>query len=562
MLKNNKKRTGNRTLDAFSDIIIFGDDYHMSYFSTKSVLFLVPSNRCNEDFDKISKFLSILEKSGVGKIIYDVHKKENEAGRNGYNPFDMFAMIVYCFAKFNGHLREIEDLCLFDLRVMYIMGQQEPDHSVIGKFINKYIVPYQYEIFTIITKAIIEEFNLDITDQFLDGTKIEANANKYKFVWKPTTHHKNLDKKIKELLIEMGYEIADNSLIKSSKVYEILKDYIAKENIKIDSIPNGKGKRLTIEQRNYKKCYQYLIKLLEYEEKERICGKNRKSYYKTDHDATAMVLKEDYYSKTSRDFHAAYNVQVMVSAGIITMYGVFQDRDDHYTFIPMNDLYFKYYGKYPKNECDDSGYGIYINYKYMKEHNIGNYVKFQSWNGESSGKNPQLFYTFTDGIMCLNGCIGKEISFNSKYHQRNKEGKLYKFIGCNKCHYSYKCKARLKRQDENYRVVELNQDYELLKEEARTNLQSPKGIEIRINRSIQVEGTFGQLKQNMQYVRIRRRGMEKVSCEIMLMCLGRNIRKLFTLLDSQEIKNKYWEAPADLENEKFPFPKQKELKQN
>ncbi len=48
----------------------------------------------------------------------------------------------------------------------------------------------------------------------------------------------------------------------------------------------------------------------------------------------------------------------------------------------MNDLYFKYCGEYPKNECNDSGYGIYINYKYMEKHNIGNYVKFQSWNGE------------------------------------------------------------------------------------------------------------------------------------------------------------------------------------
>lgn len=69
---------------------------------------------------------------------------------------------------------------------------------------------------------------------------------------------------------------------------------------------------------------------------------------------------------------------------------------------------------------------------------------------------------------------------------------------------------------------------------------SPKGIEIRINRSIQVEGTFGQIKQNMQYIRIRRRGIDKVSCEIMLMCLGRNIRKFFTLLNNNEIKSHYW----------------------
>ena len=56
-----------------------------------------------------------------------------------------------------------------------------------------------------ITQTIIDEFNLDISDEYLDGTKIEANANKYKFVWKPTKFHKKLDIKIKDLLIEMGY---------------------------------------------------------------------------------------------------------------------------------------------------------------------------------------------------------------------------------------------------------------------------------------------------------------------------------------------------------------------
>ena len=117
-----------------------------------------------------------------------------------------------------------------------------------------------------------------------------------------------------------------------------------------------------------------------------------------------------------------------------------------------------------------------------------------------------------------------------------------------------------KNRDKDYRIVELNPDYELLKEKARINLLNPKGIEIRINRSIQVEGTYGQLKQNMQYVRIRRRGLEKVSCEIMLMCLGRNVRKFFALLDSGNVKSKYWEKFDDLKSEKLPFPKQKKKK--
>ena len=299
---------------------------------------------------------------------------------------------------------------------------------------------------------------------------------------------------------------------------------------------------------------------MEYEEKEQICGENRNSYYKTDKDATAMVLKKDYYSKLSHDFHAGYNVQTFVSSGLITIYGVFQDRSDYHTFIPMNNLFYEYYGFFPENECADSGYGIYINYKYIKEHNIGNYVKFQQWQGEASGKKHQLFYIFTDGVLCLNACIGEEISFDKYHHQRNKDGKLYKFTGCNECNYSYKCKKMLKNKEDDFRFIELIQDYELLKEQARANLLSPKGIEIRVNRSIQVEGTFGQIKQNMHYIRIRRRGIEKVSCEIMLMCLGRNIRKFFTLLDSDEIKSNYWKKTDNLKREIFPFPKQKKKK--
>ena len=526
----------------------------MEYFNTKRPIFIVPSNKCCEEFDKIDKFLKILNKSEIGSIIKKVQKK---VGRKGYDPFNLVATTIYCFSKFKSTVREIENLCQFDIRVIYLMEQEQPSHNVIKDCINRYILPYQYEIFTSITKAIITELNIDIDTEYNDGTKIEANANKYKFVWKPTTYHKKLDIKIKELLLKMEIEIKDKNLIKSFQFNELIKEYVVRENIDINSIPTGKGKRLTKEQRNYKLAYQYLIKLLEYEEKEEICGKNRNSYYKTDKDATAMVLKKDYYSKTSHDFHAGYNIQVMVSSGIITMYGVFQNRDDFYTFIPMNNLYYKYYEEYPKNECADSGYGMYENYQYMKDHNIKNYVKHSTWSGEADGKRPQLFYTFDDGVMCLNTCIGEEISFSSIRHQRYKNSKLYKFIGCNNCNYSYICKKNLKNKNNDYRLYELIPEYELLKEEARKNLQSPKGIEIRINRSIQVEGTFGQIKQNMQYTRIRRRGLEKVSCEIMLICLGANIRKYFSSLDGKKIKSNYWNIPSNLKEEKFPFPKQK-----
>ena len=534
----------------------------MEYFSIKRPLFIVPSEKCNAEFKKIDKFMDLLEKSGVWKILKYVKSNDKKCkGRNRYNPYNLFAAIIYCFANFNATLREIEEKFIFDLRVIYIVEGNEPNHSTIGNFINTYIVPYQYEIFTCINKEIIKELSLDISDNYIDGTKIEANANKYKFVWKPTKFHNKLDIKIKELLNKIEYEYSKEP-VTADEFNAILKQYAIDNNLVITNIPNGRGKRLAQEQRNYKTGYEYLVKLVEYEEKERICGENRNSYFKTDHDATAMVLKEDYYSKLSHDFHAGYNVQVMVSSLLIVMYGVFQDRADTNTLIPMNELYFKYYGKYPINECDDAGYGNYKNYKYINEHSINNYIKFQNWEGEATGKNPQFFYTFDDGVMCLNANIGEEVPFDYYHRRKNKDGILYKFTGCNNCNYSYKCKAKLKEEnrDTDYRYYELIPEYELLKEEVRNNLLSPKGIEIRINRSIQVEGTFGQIKNNMNYDRIRRRGLKKVSAEVMLMSLGVNIRRYFASLDENRFKSNCWNTPADLKKEKFPTVKQKQKK--
>ncbi len=532
----------------------------MSYFTTHSGFFLVPLDTYDEELKKIDFLLHILEKSRIAEIIKSMHFKSEPSGRNRYNPYNLFSLIVFCFAFKKATLRDIEEMCKYDLRAMYLMDQETPSYKTIGEFINKVILPNTYEIFVAVTSAIIHELNLDINDQYLDGTKLEANANKYKFVWKPTKFHKRLDIKIKEFLETIHEHFDSRELIKSHVLFEKLNQFADRNNIDVQNIPSGKGKRRTKEQKIYLEGSNYLEKLLEYEEKERICGEKRNSYYKTDHDATAMALKTDYYSGHGSNLHAAYNVQFMVSSGIVTFFGTFQDRTDYYTLIPLLARYNKYYGKYPSNLCADSGYGIYDNYKYLKQNGIGNYIKMLSWNGESTGKRPQMFKLNenSDGFICLGGKEGRQIAFDSKNHQRKKKGKLYEFQGCNSCPYAYKCKEKMKKKDNDFKRVELIVEYEILKEEARKNLLSRKGIEIRVNRSIQAEGAFGQVKQNMGYVRFRRRGLERVNCEIMLVCLGRNIRKLFSWYEKKDIQSKYWTLSDEtIFEESFPVLKPK-----
>lgn len=169
----------------------------MRYFTINKQLFLVPTLDMVKEYEKIDKFMNLLENSGVGKIIENVKLRDEKCkDRNGYNPYNLLATIIYCFSKFKGTLKDIEDKCIFDVRVWYIMEGKTPDFSSFCLFINKYIVPHQYDIFTLINKQIIKELGLNIDDVYNDGTKFEANANKYKFVWKPTKFHQKLDNKI------------------------------------------------------------------------------------------------------------------------------------------------------------------------------------------------------------------------------------------------------------------------------------------------------------------------------------------------------------------------------
>ena len=58
------------------------------------------------------------------------------------------------------------------------------------------------------------------------------------------------------------------------------------------------------------------------------------------------------------------------------------------------------------------------------------------------------------------------------------------------------------------------------------NITTPKGVELRMNRSIQVEGAFGVLKQDYGFRRFLTRGKENVNTEMLLLCFAYNINKL------------------------------------
>lgn len=154
-----------------------------------------------EEQRKIDKFLLFLDNSGVGEIINRYIKNEiSKGGRPSCDYYRIFATILYGFAFDKCTLRELETACKIDLRYITLMEQTKVDYTTFSKFINKVIMPNEKEIFSKLCSQIKKEAEIEFDDAFIDGTKFEANANKYKFVWKPITYHKNISVKAYEII--------------------------------------------------------------------------------------------------------------------------------------------------------------------------------------------------------------------------------------------------------------------------------------------------------------------------------------------------------------------------
>lgn len=120
------------------------------------------------------------------------------------------------------------------------------------------------------------------------------------------------------------------------------------------------------------------------------------------------------------------------------------------------------------------------------------------------------------------------------------------------CEFAYMCRKNLKHKNDGKRFVELNPSYERLKDEARKLLLSPEGIRMRILRSIQSEGVFGIMKEDMSKVRFKRTGIRKAELEMMLFSCGFNVRKLFSFISGNTNALVKYELPEDTPGEEFP----------
>ena len=311
-------------------------------------------------------------------------------------------------------------------------------------------------------------------------------------------------------------------------IEEILKEYKKQLNIDESTFVHGKGCRKSTYQRKYETLKEYKEKLIGYAKHIEICGEKRGSYSKTDNSATFMRVKRDYMGNDQ--LLPAYNMQVAVCDEYIATVDVKQYASDMDCFVPLMEKFNEQYGRYPLYPVADAGYGSYNNYLDCEQHGMEKFMKFTMFEKETKDQkyrdNPYRAVNFLQDengtLICPNG--RKFIFKYEKHVKGNNYGRteeIYECENCENCKYKKDCCPKAK----NNRTIRLNRELTTIHEEVLRNLCSIQGALLCMNRSIQAEGTFGIIKNDKSYKRLRRKGLENVMLEFTLIACGFNLYK-------------------------------------
>ncbi len=104
------------------------------------------------------------------------------------NPKTMFKIVIYSCMERIYSSRDLARACRSDINFMWLLGDEKaPNHSEIARFRSKRLPFAAEDLFNQLVRKLGDMGEIKYEHLFIDGTKIEANANKYSFVWKKAT---------------------------------------------------------------------------------------------------------------------------------------------------------------------------------------------------------------------------------------------------------------------------------------------------------------------------------------------------------------------------------------
>jgi transposase len=467
----------------------------------------------------------------------ELYRAYSPRGRkSAAEPRVIFEVMVYGYLCGIYSTRKLEEACRKRVDFMWLLqGEPVPDYSTFARFRSGRTKEAVEDLFYQYVRNLDEMGETNHNEVFIDGTKIESAANRYTFVWRKTTekHLNKVKEQVREEFLSRG--IAGNVTLKK------LRSLVEREKSGIEFV-YGTGKRKSPEQRSWEKLNELLTKWEDYEKKLFTMGNTRNSYSKTDPDATFMHMKEDHMR--NGQLKPGYNVQIAVNSEYITGVAAFSNRTDSGTLQPFLKRLEQQHRKKYRDVTADAGYESLDNYVYLEENGQISFIKPINYEAQKTkkfkaqiGRRENMRYD--DQEDCYICAAGKKLEFRREITTISNQGRFhtmayYRCENCMDCPHRQAC---CKAKDDAPKEMKVSTELLRLSEQSERNITSPRGILLRINRSIQVEGAFGVLKHDRNFKRFLMRGRTNISTELYLLCFGYNLRKLWAKCNTGRLQS-------------------------
>ena len=441
------------------------------------------------------------------------------------SPTAMFKVLVYGNMEGKFCSSEIARACRRDINYMWLLGDEPaPDDDALNRFRGKKLCEAAEDLFYQLGKKLRELDEIRYENLFVDGTKFEANANKYTFVWRKSVgkHQSRLERNLTVIMAELsgryGWEeevMAEDGLCRL-------------EALQTEPFVYGRGRRKTQLQLDTEQLTEMIKRQGKYEKyNETFRGRN--SFSKTDPDATFMHMKGDHMRNAQ--LKPGYNVQFGVEGEYIVGVDISSERSDQLTMIPFIEKMEARHGAKYKGVTLDAGYESEENYTYFERKEQTCYIKPQNYERSKTRKfkndmnlrENMPYDAEKDEYTCQSGKKLRAVYTGKRKSKSGFESEItyYECESCEGCPYKKSC-TRAKGN----RKMQLSKNFLRQRKESLARITSPLGVLLRMNRSIQAEGAFGVIKQDYGFRQFLLRGNKKVHTEILLVAMAFNINKL------------------------------------
>lgn len=500
-------------------------------------------------------------------------------GTSSYHPKMLLKVLLYAYTQQLYSSRKIAKALRENIHFMWLSGNSHPDFHTLNRFRGEVVKETLQEIFAALLVLLEEGGYIQLEHYFVDGTKLEANANKYSFVWAKSTrrYKQRVQEKVGQLLEQIqqlnaaeDVQYSEQDLPERGLSQQLdaaqLEAKIQELNERLRQMPpegppppppappSGEADPPSVEpspapaakpkadrrKRHKSKAQQltqaiqqlakdYLPRLQKYEAQEKLLS-GRNSYAKTDPEATFMRMKED--PMQNGQLKAGYNLQMGTENQFVVGFSVHQRPGDPGCLIPhLEETRAQRGGRQPKVAIADSAYGSEENYLYLEQEHIQAYVKYNTFYQETRPRhkpNPfavqNLAYDPQTDVFTCPGGQGLHYQATQHYHTENgfeSQYRVYAAQDCSACPLKPQC-----TQAAGHRQIKVNFRLWQLRAQAKEKLLSEEGQALRAQRSVEVESVFGRLKQDWGFRRFFLRGIQKVKTEWGLLCMAHNLAKL------------------------------------